>query len=119
MTCKHCEIDSRKYCPQCSALLKEAQNSARLCDNCGWFGDYTKALSAKKDIPDLIPLKPCVIDWKTFGHCTFTELGNWVHLLTKRAMRSHNSKQVTDDLKEAQNYLTVMQTKLDDIKKNL
>jgi len=106
MACKHCEVDSRKYCPQCGTILESAQNPARLCDNCGWFGDYTNLW------------KPCNIDQETFGYYTFTELGNWVHLLTKRAVRVLAS-QVKADLHNAQNYINIMQAKLDDIKKNL
>jgi len=65
---------------------------------------------------------------------TFVELGHWVQLLTKRAI-THTSKlrspldnratlqvqgsNIKMDLENAQEYLDLMQAKLDEIKENI
>lgn len=111
--------DNKKYCPQCNTLLEFAQNSMLLCSNCCWLGDYTKALSAKKDAPDMVPSKPQQISQETFNYYTIVELGNLIHLLAKRAMQHHDRDRVKVDLYNAQYYLNIMQAKLNSIKENL
>ena len=32
----------QNLCPRCRAEVEFAQNPLRVCDNCGWQGDYTK-----------------------------------------------------------------------------
>lgn len=52
-------------------------------------------------------------------HYTLSELGDWVHLLTKRAeMRSEKDK-ARKDLTDAQSYLDMMQVMVDDAKTRL
>jgi hypothetical protein len=55
-------------------------------------------------------------DWKMLS---FQELGSWVHLLTKRALRSKSTPKIRVDLQAAQDYLDAMQKKLNDIKENI
>lgn len=33
-----------RRCPQCNAVIEFAQADYRICDNCGWRGDYTKLI---------------------------------------------------------------------------
>jgi hypothetical protein len=44
------------------------------------------------------------------------ELGNWVHLLAKRAEHRKDPVKRIKDLTDAQNYLDMMQAKLDQLK---
>jgi len=44
------------------------------------------------------------------------ELGMWVHLLVKRATHRASVPKRHKDLYDAQNYLTMMQSKLDELK---
>jgi hypothetical protein len=44
---------------------------------------------------------------------TLQELGNWVHLLTKRAAHRTDSAKRAKDLSDAQNYLSMMQAHID------
>lgn len=44
------------------------------------------------------------------------ELGMWVHLLTKRAEHRNVPEKRAKDLHDAQNYLDMMQSKLDEVK---
>ena len=55
-------------------------------------------------------------DWKLMS---FMELGSWVYLLTKRALRSKSVPKINLDLENAQEYLDAMQTKLNEIKENI
>ena len=48
---------------------------------------------------------------------TFAELGQWVHLLATRAGHRDNTTKKDKDLYDAQNYLDMMQRKLDTLKK--
>ncbi len=32
----------KKLCPRCRAVIEFAQDPLRICDNCGWRGNYTK-----------------------------------------------------------------------------
>lgn len=32
----------KKFCPKCCTEVEFAQNPLRICDKCGWTGDYTK-----------------------------------------------------------------------------
>jgi hypothetical protein len=50
--------------------------------------------------------------WKNYS---IFELGLWVHLLTKRAMHRNNEEKRGKDLYDAQNYLNMMQAKLDEL----
>lgn len=51
--------------------------------------------------------------WKQY---TMQELGSWVHLLTKRAEHRANVEKRAKDFYDAQNYLDMMQLKLDALK---
>jgi hypothetical protein len=44
---------------------------------------------------------------------TFEELGQWVHLFAKRSEHRKNPAKLQKDLYDAQNYLNMMQAKLD------
>ena|SRR5690242_398012 len=63
--------------------------------------------------PDAI--KPHAPDYKDHSWELYTmqELGEWVHLLAKRAEHRDNPEKRAKDLYDAQNYLTMMQAKLD------
>jgi hypothetical protein len=47
---------------------------------------------------------------------TIAELGSWVHLLAKRATHRTNPEKRAKDITDAQNYLSVIQAKLDALK---
>lgn len=47
---------------------------------------------------------------------TLNELGHWVHLLAKRAEHRDNPEKRAKDLYDAQNYLDMMQSKLNALK---
>lgn len=47
--------------------------------------------------------------WKNY---TITELGNWVHLLCKRAEHRDNNEKAKKDLYDANNYLWMIEQKL-------
>ena len=47
------------------------------------------------------------------------ELGMWVHLFTKRAAHRTNEQKREKDLQDAQNYLAMMQSKLNEVKDEL
>lgn len=47
---------------------------------------------------------------------TYDELGHWVHLLAKRAEHRVDLEKREKDLTDAQNYLNMMQAKLDEQK---
>lgn len=47
---------------------------------------------------------------------TFSELGNWVHLLATRAGHRANAEKKAKDLYDAQNYLSMMQSKFYELK---
>jgi len=51
--------------------------------------------------------------WEEYS---FDELGHWVHLLAKRAEHRACCEKKTKDLTDAQNYLDMMQSKLDQLK---
>lgn len=51
--------------------------------------------------------------WK---HYSMAELGQWVHLLCKRAGHRDNAEKRKKDLYDAENYLSMMQSKLDELK---
>ena len=48
--------------------------------------------------------------WQSY---TLLELGSWVHLLATRAGHRTDPKKKAKDLQDAQNYLDMMQSKLD------
>lgn len=50
--------------------------------------------------------------WETYS---FMELGLWVHLLVKRSQHRAKSEKRTKDLHDAQNYLDMMQAKLNEL----
>ena len=50
--------------------------------------------------------------WEAY---TLAELGQWVHLFTKRAKHRTNFAKKDKDLSDAQNYLSMMQSKLDEV----
>ena len=49
----------------------------------------------------------------TWRRYSLQELGNWVHLLAKRATHRTNPAKWKKDLTDAQNYLNMMQAHLD------
>jgi hypothetical protein len=49
----------------------------------------------------------------------FQELGNWVHLFAKRSEHRVNPAKLAKDLTDAQNYLNMMQAKLDALYPNV
>jgi hypothetical protein len=51
--------------------------------------------------------------WEAY---TFMELGNFVHLLAKRSEHRSDADKKAKDLYDAQNYLSMMQSKLDELK---
>jgi hypothetical protein len=51
--------------------------------------------------------------WKSYS---IFELGMFVHLLTKRSTHRSNEEKREKDLYDAQNYLSMMQEKLDELK---
>lgn len=51
--------------------------------------------------------------WEAYS---FQELGSWVHLLAKRSEHRDNKEKRQKDLYDAQNYLSMMQSKLDELK---
>lgn len=51
--------------------------------------------------------------WELYS---LAELGQWVHLLVKRAEHRSNLVKRDKDLHDAQNYLSMMQAKLDEAK---
>jgi len=53
---------------------------------------------------------------KAWENYTLAELGNWVHLLAMRATHRANEKKREKDLYDAQNYLDMMQEKLNSLK---
>jgi len=63
-------------------------------------------------------IKPHVGDFKpsAWNAYSLLELGMWVHLLAKRAMHRASVPKRQKDLYDAQNYLTMMQAKLDELK---
>jgi hypothetical protein len=45
---------------------------------------------------------------------TLSELGNWVHLFSKRAEMRNDKEKQAKDLRDASNYLDIMRAYLDD-----
>jgi hypothetical protein len=66
-------------------------------------------------------LAPHAQDYKpgVFAEYTFDELGMWVHNLAKRATHRDNPEKRDKDLRDAQNYLDIMQAKLNALKADL
>ena len=60
-------------------------------------------------------LEPHKDDYKNraWENYSMQELGNWVHLLMKRSSHRSNPVKKRKDLYDAQNYLDMMQKKLD------
>jgi len=58
------------------------------------------------------------VDYKenAWEQYTMQELGEWVHLLAKRAEHRGNPDKKDKDLYDAQNYLDMMQLKLNSLK---
>ena len=46
---------------------------------------------------------------------TLAELGQWVHLLAKRSQMRSNAEKAAKDLSDAQSYLDMMQSHLDEL----
>jgi hypothetical protein len=53
---------------------------------------------------------------RAWDQYTLAELGNWVHLLATRATHRDNPEKRAKDLYDAQNYLDMMQSKLDELR---
>ena len=51
--------------------------------------------------------------WEAY---TFAELGQWVHLFAKRSEHRNPGEKKEKDLRDAQNYLDMMQAKLNELK---
>jgi hypothetical protein len=41
---------STKHCPICDAIIEFAQCNYRICDKCGWQGDWTKLINREPAI---------------------------------------------------------------------
>ena len=54
--------------------------------------------------------------WTTY---TVNELGMWVHLFLKRAMHRSDKAKARKDVMDAQNYLNMMQSKIDAVRKDV
>lgn len=54
--------------------------------------------------------------WKTY---TIQELGDWVHLFLKRATHRKDKTKARKDVMDAQNYLNMMQSELDAVRKEV
>jgi hypothetical protein len=54
--------------------------------------------------------------WKQYS---IDELGMWVHLFVKRAFHRDNKEKAKKDLYDAQNYLNMIQSYIDNAKYNL
>lgn len=63
----------------------------------------------------IVPHEPKYTD-KAWQQYTLAELGQWVHLLHKRAGHRADPAKRAKDLEDAQNYLHMMQAWLDDAK---
>jgi hypothetical protein len=65
--------------------------------------------------PSLLPHSPDYRagSWRSYSIC---ELGWFVHLLAKRAQHRENPEKKRKDLYDAQNYLNIIQAKLDALK---
>jgi hypothetical protein len=46
-----------EFCPKCGTPLETAQDPARLCDLCGWFGDWTEVLSKPPAATEVQPVR--------------------------------------------------------------
>lgn len=53
---------------------------------------------------------------QAYQEYTLQELGQWVHLFAKRAMHRKDTEKKKKDLYDAQNYLNMMQDKLNSFK---
>ena len=56
---------------------------------------------------------------QAWGAYSLSELGNWVHLFAKRSEHRNPGEKRQKDLRDAQNYLDMMQSKLDELKDRL
>lgn len=54
--------------------------------------------------------------WQTYS---INELGMWVHLFMKRALHRKDKLKARKDITDAQNYLNMMQAKLDEVRKQV
>lgn len=66
-------------------------------------------------------IKPHSLDYKagSWKNYTIEELGQWVHLLTKRAQNRTNPTKAAKDLHDAYNYLNMMRAKVEGIQHSL
>lgn len=81
-------------------------------DNCSTIFIGTHAMTGRDEHES--DYKPEA--WKEYP---LSELGLWVHLFAKRATHRSDKAKVEKDLTDAQNYLTMMQDKLNDVKASL
>lgn len=68
--------------------------------------------------PESIEHHQCDYNPKAWEAYTLTELGMWVHLFAKRSTHRSNTEKRDKDLHDAQNYLNMMQSKLDKLKED-
>lgn len=54
--------------------------------------------------------------WQTYS---IMELGMWVHLFSKRALHRKDKIKARKDVTDAQNYLNMMQAKIDEVRQKL
>ena len=54
--------------------------------------------------------------WQTYS---VHELGMWVHLFLKRAKHRSDKTKARKDVMDAQNYLNMMQSKVDEVRKEV
>lgn len=66
-------------------------------------------------MPDLPNIAEHAKDYQpnAYHRYSMAELGQWVHLLSTRATHRANAEKRQKDLNDAQNYLDMMQEKLD------
>jgi hypothetical protein len=85
-------------------------------ENCGnnFHKEYSEEISMAKT-PESIKSHAADYVNHSWEDYTFEELGQFVHLFAKRATHRIDVKKRQKDLYDAQNYLNMMQAKLDDI----
>jgi len=72
----------------------------------------------KPKTPDSILPQKNAFKRRSWDLYNFTELGSWVHLLVKRSDNRTGLEKRQKDLVDAQNYLNMMQSKLDAFKED-
>ena len=116
---------SGKQCPK-PGLTGESPSIVGSNPTCGtgvpratflWDLDVPDPMSASTP-ESILPHQPEYKEgaWRDYS---LEELGHWVHLFAKRAQHRAIPEKVRKDLYDAQNYLNMMQSQLDYLKKTL